>query len=43
MLYANYTEELTGLKDLLIKSLERGSNFLHIYVQMHQRAHECPL
>ena len=42
MLYTNYTEELTGLKDILIKSLERGSNFLHIHVQMHQRVHKCP-
>lgn len=34
MLYTNYTEELTGLglKDILIKSLERGSNLSQYFL-----------
>lgn len=42
MLYSNYTEELLGLKDVRLKSVERQNNELHIYIGMYQRIHKCP-
>jgi transposase len=42
MLYANYTEELLGLKDVFVKSVEREENALGIYIGMYQRMHKCP-
>jgi transposase len=42
MLYSNYTEELLGLKDVCLRSVERQNNELHIYLGMYQRIHKCP-
>lgn len=42
MLYHNYTEEILGLKDVFIKSVERRANKLFINVEMYKRIHKCP-
>lgn len=42
MLCPNYTEELIGLKDLYVKSVERIGQKLYIYAGMYQRIHKCP-
>lgn len=42
MLCPNYTEELIGLKDLYVKSVERTGQKLYIYAGMYQRIHKCP-
>lgn len=42
MLYANYTEELIGLKDFYVKSMERIGQKLYIHAGMYQRIHKCP-
>lgn len=42
MLYHNYTEELVGLKDVFVTSVERKGNTLCIYAGMYQRIHKCP-
>jgi transposase len=42
MLYSNYTEELIGLKDVFVKSIERKDNIIHIHLTMYQRIHKCP-
>jgi transposase len=42
MLYANYTEELLGLKDIIVKSIKRIDNKVHIHITMYQRIHKCP-
>lgn len=42
MLCANYTEEMLGLKDIILKSVERIGNDLHIHITMYQRIHKCP-
>lgn len=42
MLYYNYTEELIGLKDVFVKSVERKDNTLCIYAGMYKRIHKCP-
>ncbi len=36
----NYTQELLGLKDVLIKSVERRNNKLSVYIEMFQRIHK---
>jgi len=43
MLYPNYTEELLGLEDVIVESVERNENTLCIYVSIHKRIHKCPL
>jgi transposase len=42
MLYSDYTEELTGLKDSIVRFVERKENILHIHLTMEQRIHVCP-
>lgn len=42
MLYSNYTEELLGLKDICLESVERQNKELHINISMYQRRHKCP-
>ncbi len=42
MLYPNYTEELLGLEDVIVESVERKENTLCIYASMHKRIHKCP-
>mgnify|MGYP000909807486 CR=1 FL=1 len=38
----NYTEELLGLEDAFIKSIEKHDGKLFIYIEMYQRIHKCP-
>lgn len=42
MLNTYYTENLTGLKDAIIDSVEQISDVRHIYLHMEQRIHKCP-
>lgn len=42
MLNIDYTEELIGLKDVTITSVERSENKLSIHIKMHRKAHICP-
>ena len=42
MLYPNYTEELIGLKDLFIKSVNREHNKICIHAEMYHRINKCP-
>ena len=42
MLYSDYTEELTGLKDVIVSFVERKDNVLHLHITMEQRIHVCP-
>jgi Transposase and inactivated derivatives len=42
MPYSDYTEELTGLKDVVVSFVERKDSILHIHLMMEQRIHTCP-
>jgi transposase len=42
MLYRNYTEELIGLEDICVKSIERNDDLLKIHLSMFKRIHKCP-
>lgn len=42
MPYSNYTEEMLGLKDVFVTSVERKENILHLKVKMYKRIHHCP-
>ena len=42
MLINNCIEELTGLKDLIVKEVKNISGELHIYGRMEKRIHNCP-
>lgn len=42
MLNYHFTEELTGLEDLIVKEVKNIGNELHIYGSMVKRIHRCP-
>lgn len=42
MLTNNYTEELTGLKDIIIENVKNIYGQQHIYLRMAKRIHKCP-
>ena len=42
MLYSDFIEELTGLKDLIVKKVKNVYGQQHIYAVMHKRIHVCP-
>ena len=42
MLYKDYTQELVGLKDVTVTSVQRKENNLHIYMRMQRKTHKCP-
>ena len=42
MLYSDFIEELTGLKDLIVKKVKNVYGQQHIYAVMHKRIHACP-
>lgn len=42
MLYNNNTENLLGLKDVIIEKIEDIGQEKHIHIKMHQRIHLCP-
>ncbi|MEL7655464.1 MAG: ISL3 family transposase [Bacillota bacterium] len=42
MLYENYTEELLGLKDVIITGIEQTEKCCHIYLEMPRKIHICP-
>lgn len=43
MPYENYTEELLGLKDVIITSIKHSSQYCIIHIQMPRKAHICPI
>ena len=42
MLYTNYMQELMGLKDVIVTSVERKDNQLNISLMMPRKIHKCP-
>lgn len=42
MLYNNYTEELLGLKDIIITDVEQNETCCNIHLEMPRKAHICP-
>jgi len=42
MLNIDYTQELIGLKDVTLTSVERNENSLHIHIKMNRKVHLCP-
>jgi transposase len=42
MLNIDYTQELIGLKDATVTSVERDESSLHIHIKMHRKLHQCP-
>ena len=42
MLNTNYTEELIGLKDIVLDDVKNVYGQQHIYLHMKQRIHQCP-
>lgn len=42
MLYNNCIEELTGLKDIIVKEVKNIYGEQHLYAKMHKRIHTCP-
>lgn len=42
MPYQHYTEDLTGLKDIIVTFVEKEENTLHIHLEMEKRIHCCP-
>lgn len=42
MLYNDCIEELTGLKDIIVKDVKNIYGDQHIYAVMHKRIHTCP-
>lgn len=42
MLNTDYTENLTGLKDVIVTNVENYDNIRHIHLKMEKRIHECP-
>ena len=43
MPYENYTEELLGLKDVIITSIKQSSQYCIIHMQMPRKLHICPI
>ena len=39
MPYQHYTEDLTGLKDIIVTFVEKEENTLHIHLEMEKRIH----
>lgn len=42
MLKSNYTEELLGLKDIVLEDVKNVYGEQHIFIRMAKRIHECP-
>jgi len=42
MLYENYTEELLGLKDVIITNIKRSDPYCIINLEMPRKVHVCP-
>lgn len=42
MPYSHYTQEMTGLKDIIVNFVEHKDNTLHIHLKMEKRIHSCP-
>ena len=42
MLYEQYTNEILGLKDVVLKGVEQTGGVKHIMLQMTATAHQCP-
>lgn len=42
MPYKHYTEELTGLKDVIVTFVEQKDQMLNIHLEMEKRIHYCP-
>lgn len=42
MLNKNYTRQLLGLEDVLVKNIDDQEETIHIYIQMEKRIHRCP-
>lgn len=43
MLYENYTEELLGLKGVIITDIKQNEKSCNIYLQMPRKVHKCPV
>lgn len=43
MLYENYTEELLGLKDVIITNIKQNEQSCSIQIQMPRKVHICPV
>lgn len=42
MLYSNYTEELTGLQDIILENVERTDSITFLYIKMKRKPSKCP-
>ena len=42
MLYENYTEELLGLKDVIITNIKQSDQLCTIHIQIPRKSHTCP-
>jgi len=42
MPYKNYTEELLGLKDIIITNVKQNEKCCNIYIEMPRKVHTCP-
>ena len=42
MLYANYTEELLGIPDIIVKNIKKDDKNIHIYADMKLKMQVCP-
>ena len=42
MLYANYTEELLGIPDVIVKNVKKDDKDIHIYIEMKLKMQACP-
>jgi len=42
MLYANYTEELLGIPDVIVKNVKKDDKNIHIHIDMKLKMQACP-
>lgn len=42
MLYRNYTEELLGIKDVIVIGIENINDEIHIHFELKRKPHSCP-
>lgn len=42
MLYYDFTENLIGLQEIILKEIKKSDNSIHIYGKLERKVHICP-
>ena len=42
MLSKDYTTELLGLKDVIVKNMEETEDFIKLSIELERKPHTCP-